>query len=227
MRRLARLAALALAILAGACSSEGPTDLFRIGEATVAGVLGDDEPPALEREPTRAELERIRSAVIAVSRIDGPRAFVVPLARNGPFLTYLDANRRGLVFRGNALVATQGQAFDLEAVRFAPDDPIANPTPLLEWPERVDRVYEFHQRDIGPYIIALTCTFQRLGREEIEIVEREYALIRVIERCRNHRREVINTYWMEPDTGFAWKSRQWAGPDLPPFVIEIIRPFRG
>jgi len=222
MRRLAIPALFALA----ACSSDGPTDLFRIGQATVGGLFADPA-PAPQPTLTRAELDRIRSAVIAVSEPGGPRAFIVPLARNGPYLTYLDAARRGLVFRGNALVATQGQAFDLEAVRFADGDPIATPTPVADWPRRIDRVYEYQERDIGPFIIAMSCVFTPEGPEEIEILERRHEPVRVTERCYNRARSVENTYWVEPDTGFAWKSQQWAGPNLPPFVIEIIRPFRG
>jgi hypothetical protein len=63
--------------------------------------------------------------------------------------------------------------------------------------------------------------------ERIEIVELTYDLMRVNEVCRNAEREIINTYWVDAQTGFIWKSEQWLGPRIGHVTIEIIRPYSG
>jgi len=224
IRRTARLGLVA-AMLLGACTSEGPNDLGRVGRLALDSVIGA-EPDPPQPLPTRAEINRTRPALIAINFPDQPPGLIAPVVKNGPYLTYADQSRRSLIIRGGALSGTRGQPFDLIAVRHSQDDPIAHPRPLWEWPTVVDREYQYTQRDQEPFSITLTCLYDRMGEEEIEIIERFYEVVRVRETCRNSTREVINTYWAVEETGFIWQSQQWAGPSIPPFVIRVVRPFR-
>jgi hypothetical protein len=36
--------------------------------------------------------------------------------------------------------------------------------------------------------------------------------------------ETQNSYWVDANTGFVWKSLQQYSPDLPPIQIEIYKP---
>lgn len=221
-------APLLLALAIAACSSE-PNDVsarfgqFALETVLPEGLFGDETAPA--PQPTRAELDRIPSAMIALSNAIGPRAFVVPLADNGGYVTYLDANRRGVVLQGGAIVGTLSYGIALNGVRNAASDPIAYPRPLAEWPGEVRRAYEYRQRDGADYIVALTCTYERGVRERIEIVERSYTVTRIAETCANRARNVVNTYWVADD-GFIWKSRQWVAPKTEPLTLEVIRPYQ-
>jgi len=215
---------LALAVGLGACASEGPGYFHRLGTALKDTVAPPEPEPAPER--TRAELDEIPYATIAVS-FEGRRAFLVPLADNGGYLDYRDSTGRGIRMLGGAVAGTQGLGRDLEAVRFALDDPVAHPVPLAKWPDELHRAYQFRQREGPQYVITLGCRLERVARETIEIVERSYDLVRISELCRNQRREVANTYWVEEETGFIWKSRQWLGPTIGQVTVEIIRPYTG
>lgn len=222
------LGILGLLGLLASCTSEGETDLVKIGRLAyneLAGVEKGEEPP--EKQPTRAELDRIPFATIAVSFEEGPRSYVVPVANHGGYLTFYDERRRALILYGGAIAGTQGQPYDLLGVRHSLDDPVAYPRPLAEWPGEIDREYQFLKKDQKRFSITLRCTYRRVVREMIEIVERRYEVVRIEETCTNARRQVTNTYWVAPETGRIWRSVQWAGPQLPNFVIEIIRPFRG
>jgi hypothetical protein len=185
------------------------------------------EQPAPARELTRAELDQIPYATIALSFDGGPRTFLVPLADNGGYLTYLDQNRRGLVMKGGAVTATKALGEDLRAVRHHRADPVATPAPLAEWPEGVYRDYQFHKRDGVEYSVTLACVFERLARETVEIVGLDFEVVQISEICTNAARQVVNTYWVEEETGFIWKSQQWLGPNLDPATVEIIRPYSG
>jgi len=218
--------ALAVAGVLAGCSSSGDNTFRQLGALTKAAYFGGEKP---ERPPelTRAQLDEIPYATIALRLGDGTRTFLVPLADNGGYLNYLGSGGRGVVMLGGAVTGTQALGQDLEAVRHQPDDPVAHPTPVGEWPGQVWRDYQFAQRSGTDYSITLNCVFERLVRETIEIVEIDFEVVRISEVCTNARRQIVNTYWVEAETGFIWKSTQWLGPHLEPATIEIIRPYSG
>ena len=223
------LRVLTIAALAGGlagCASSGDTNLQQIGALAQVSIFGPEE-TAPQPEMTRAQLDLIPFATIALSFDGGPRTFLVPLADNGGYLNYLDASRRGLVMLGGAVTATKALGQDLKAVRHHRGDPIARPTPLADWPLHLYRDYQFRQRDGAAYSITLSCVFERVARERVEIVEIGFDVVRVSETCTNAARSVTNTYWVEAETGFIWKSDQWLGPHLGQATVEIIRPYSG
>ena len=223
-----RLSGLALAVAGGlaGCSSSDDTTFQRIG-ALAKVSFGGVEKPEPKPERTRAELNQIPFATIALTFGDGPRTFMVPLSDNGGYLSYLDASSRGFVMLGGAVSSTKALGQDIAAVRHQPNDPVAYPTPVAEWPSQIYRDYQFAQRSGAEYSITLSCVFERLVSETIEIVEINFDVVRISEVCTNAKRQVTNTYWVEPDTGFIWKSRQWLGPHIDQATIEIIRPYSG
>lgn len=225
---IARSLILALALGLAACSSGGGSAFEKLGPLIKEGVLGGEEAPPPRPEPTRAELNAIPFATIALSSDKTPaRAFVIPVADNGGYLVYMDQLRRSVVLRGGLLTATHGLGYNLSAIKHQADDPIAYRTPMANWPGTVVRNYQFHLSGREDYEITLTCTLQPVARETVTIVELTFSLMRVEERCVNSARVVENTYWAEPDSGFIWKSRQWVGPRQDPLIVEIIRPYKG
>ena len=223
-----RLGLLGLALAGGltACSSSGDNNFRRLGALAKTSFTGAAE-PAPRQELTRAELNNIPFATIALSFGGGQRTFLVPLADNGGYLNYFGSGGRGLVMIGGAVAGTQALGQDLQAVRYHPDDPVAYSTPVADWPGQVYRDYQYAQRSGAEYSITMACVFERLARENIEIVEIDFEVVRISEVCTNARRQFTNTYWVEPETGFIWKSQQWLGPNLEQATIEIIRPYGG
>jgi hypothetical protein len=217
---------LALAMAGGlaACSSTGDNTVGKVGALARVSIFGAEE-AAPTPELTREQLNQIPSATIALIFGDGPRTFLVPLADNGGYLNYFDSGGHGLVMLRGAVTGTQGLGQDLDAVRHQADDPIAHPTPVADWPGQVYRDYQYSERSGAEYSITLSCMFERLVSETIEIVEIDFDVVRISEICTNARRQITNTYWVEADTGFIWKSQQWLGPNLTQATIEIIRPY--
>ncbi|MEM9737199.1 MAG: YjbF family lipoprotein, partial [Pseudomonadota bacterium] len=211
-------------VLVAACSSDEQATSTRLGQFALEQ-LRPSEPAPEPVTVTRAQLNQIPFATISLAIQESPPAFVVPLADNGGYLTYMDQTRRGIVMQGGAVVGTLGFGIDLNGVRSAANDPVAQPTPLSRWPGQVYRSYQYLQRDGPEYTISLTCVFERVARERIEIVEISYDVVRVAETCTNRARQVVNQYWVEEETGFIWRSIQWASPQIPPLTVEIIRPY--
>lgn len=226
-RKIGRWAALGVLVSALAACTERRTN---IGEQFFPlirdSILGPPELPP-PRKRTRAETDQIRFATIALARLADPerRTLLVPIANNAGFLSYADQSRRGVVIFGGLVTATKGLLFDMTAIKHQSDDPIARMVPLDRWPRVVVRNYQFTRLNTSDYEVSVTCVFNRIASEQIEIIERTYDVTRVQETCANPQRDFTNTYWVEPDTGFIWKSEQWLGPKLEPYVVEVVRPF--
>ncbi|MEM9045531.1 MAG: YjbF family lipoprotein [Pseudomonadota bacterium] len=217
-----RLAVAALVALT-ACTEQGDNDALRVSRLVFDQNFGDK--PAPREIPSRAQLNEIRSALLALEIGGRDPVFIVPIAQNGPYLTYMDPGRRGLVLHDAAISSTIAFGHDLKGIKTQDNDPIAHQTPLAEWPSVFDRVYQYRVRDGEDFIIALTCQFTDAEDEVIEIYELLFETVRVTETCVNSYRKVTNTYWVEADTGFIWRSDQWVSPKQPRMSIEIIRPF--
>lgn len=218
-----RCFSLVVIVVLSACTERGGTDAVRIGRMILDQALGEE----LEtyEPPTRERLNQIRSALLALGIGDRDPVFIVPTAKNGPYLTYLDTGRRGLILQGGAISATVGLGHDLKGLKISKDDPVVYRTPLAEWPSVIKRVYQYRVRDGEDYIIGLTCQFSRGPHAVIEIYELFFETVQVTETCANAYRTVTNTHWVEPDTGFIWRSEQWVSPKLPDLTVEIVRPF--
>ena len=230
MTRLARLVLAACGALLAGCSSGNNTVFERMApileEKLFGGpIFGEEEPVVPARQPTRAELNQIPFALISLQVGENPPTYVVPVADNRGHLVYQDPGRRGVVMEGGLITATHGLGYNLDAVAHAHDDPVAVPTPLPQWPEGVDRSYEFSLRGQIHYEIAVTCAFQRGPREFIEIVDLSFEVVRVTETCANPERRFVNTYWVDPESGFIWRTTQWVGPRLSPMTVEIVKPY--
>jgi hypothetical protein len=219
---------LSLAIQLGACASGGETLFERIGSLASNSIAAPGDPAAATAPAiTRDQLDQIPYATVAFSKDGGPRVILVPVTDNGGYLNYRDPGGDAIIMFGGAISGSESLGFDLQAVQHHWLDPIAHQTPLAAWPGRQNRVYQFLQRDLGRYILTLDCVYEPAVSERIEIVELTYDLMRVNEVCRNAEREIINTYWVDAQTGFIWKSEQWLGPRIGHVTIEIIRPYSG
>ena len=223
---ISRSLALTAVLLIAGCASDRQTFAESFFQLAQAELFGPGEQPAAPT-PTRAQLDEIPYAMIALSRVNDPRrGFIVPVADTGGHLFYQDINRSGVVLRGGLITATHGFARNLSAVLHQDDDPVAVPTPVANWPVTVVRNYQLARMSTDDYEITVTCSSQPVARERIEIIERFYEVMRIQEICINPARSFTNTYWAEPETGFIWKSEQWIGPQRAPLIIEVIRPFR-
>lgn len=219
------------AVILAACSSGGDSTSERLApilQDTIFGgpIFGEDKPAPKPPVFTRAQLNDVPFATIAVKDAEGNRSYVVPLADNGGYLMYQDAGRRGITMRGGLITATQGFFYNMSASQHAVEDPIVTPKPVAEWPARVFRNYQFSLRGgAKDFEITASCRFKFGPRERIEIVELFFDTVRITETCSNTVRSFENTYWADPTSGFIWRSEQWVGPRQDSLNIEIIRPY--
>ena len=210
-----RVAAALLCLLAlGGC---GESVVGRSASALGSVLFGNKRPPV-----TRAQVDESPYAAILVSVDGGTVAYVVLYGSVGGRQFWIAADRAVLVTEGGRLVATAGMAGGrIVDTWFGPPDPLVGPVELL------DGAAGWRQVDIQPgevFGLRLDCTMQVTARGPQVILERQYELATVEERCRTSGgSSVVNRFWVDPRTGFVWASDQWAGP-AGRVRIEVVKP---
>ncbi|SDX15397.1 Group 4 capsule polysaccharide lipoprotein gfcB, YjbF [Albimonas donghaensis] len=231
----AALAGVGLAVLAGCSGGTGSSGgdsgaavLASVGDVIAdqtSGLFGSDDeapPPTL----TRAQINAINAALVTGSIDESPDAFFVALAINGPRVTYMTPTRQSLTFDGMALAATHGLGVDLAGYKSDREaDPLVTRRPLRDWPARVTRIYRYHDALGGLFTRTFECALRWIGTEPVEIYELTYDLVHVEELCASPYRKMINRYWVDEETGFVWKSRQYVSPERGSVDLKVLTPF--
>lgn len=220
-RRAARsLAALTL-ILTGGCSSggSGNTDysqFYQILRTSLAASMG-------KVRVTREQAAAIPYASLGYS-IDGGNQMVLVLATdsNGELL-WTSPSHVVIVTRDGRITRTLGLPQDLAAVTSPSGFPPA-PAAALRAPFTSTRQEDFPQ--LGLYGVNLSCRARLVGRQKIDILGQPIVANRVEENCRSQNPDWTFTdiYWLDPDNGLAWRSRQHTHPKGGTVEIEVFRP---
>ena len=150
---------------------------------------------------------------------------IAPVSDIDGYVVYQDAERRGVVLRGGLVTGTHGLGRNLSGVRHDVGDPVVNPTPVVSWPQTVNRSYQIWHGSgaLRGFDVTVACLYQRRGPERIEIYDRFFDTERVDEVCGNNVRSFTNVYWVNAPTGIVLQSRQWVGPTLEPLFIQVIK----
>lgn len=123
---------------------------------------------------------------------------------------------------GGQVCGTHGLGGQLDDMRIEGGNPFID-LRSLEGTATVRRQYDWpggHR-----YGIPVTGTLRRGGQETVEILGRSRHLVRYEEELRGPGVEGHNTYWIDPATGTAWKSRQLVAPGSYIDIVQL-KPYR-
>jgi hypothetical protein len=81
-------------------------------------------------------------------------------------------------------------------------------------------------RDLSLIGAGAACRSVDTGEESIEILGTSLTTRHVVEDCRIALIDwsFENEFWVDPDTGFVWQSRQYVHPKLPRVTFRVLRP---
>ncbi|HXQ52380.1 MAG TPA: YjbF family lipoprotein [Stellaceae bacterium] len=172
---------------------------------------------------TRADIDRIQYACIAARMGDGPQALLVLGPNDGIDLNWISAKREVLVTRNGRVVKTYGLEQDVKATVFLTPDPVGGPSGDFAASKEFVRTLDLEPRHQDGVVVR--STFEPAGVDEIDILG---ARLRTeLWQERGAAPEIdwtfVNQYWIDPGSGYVWKSRQVAAPLLPPIEIIIYR----
>lgn len=202
----------------GACSSSGSGygEYFHVvHEAWKAG-FGD------------GAITRDQAASVAYAsmgwRLNGGAEHLIVLATDtGGEQLWTSAEHIVLVTRDGRILRTVGLPKDLAATTA---DPARNQSPAaaLQGPLQTSRQQDFP--DMNHYGVAIRCRAVSRGPESITILGAAIATLRVEENCAAQGLDwrFTDSFWVDPQSGFVWKTIQHIHPGGNVIQTEIFRP---
>ncbi|WP_313203758.1 YjbF family lipoprotein [Stenotrophomonas sp.] len=166
--------------------------------------------------PTEAQIAANRFPQAYVTADDISGVIVLGYVDDGQQVWYagnhaiLHSNAEGL-FSG---ISKDGEAYESQIVGSSPFQNLNTITAATQVSRKYDWLPDYKMG------VEVTGTLARVGRETVEIGGRSMELIRFKEQLHGGGMSGTNTYWVDPGTGFIWKSKQYLAPD---YAIEVVQ----
>lgn len=210
---------LALSVLSS-CGNDservGPGKM--LGMVTKSGLGKQGEVPAGQPTGlTRAALAQIGLPIqLAVVENVSIAAIIAKEATNKDVETWATVDDVTISLREGVLVSTRGLGTDL-MVADVPSTKI-----LRSSSEPYQRTHVYLDGSDQRDAVVFSCKVVDRSNQVIEIVEKKYNTIRVVERCGAGAAMFENEYWIQGASTIR-KSRQWIGKELGHLRIEDLR----
>ena len=223
MRRVAsRSLAAGSALLLAACASGGATSspwgqYFELLQQGFSNTFGGG---AITRDQAAAT----PYASLGYRLNGGPQGLVVLATNINGEQLWTSSAHIVLVTQDGRVTRSVGLAHDIG--RLVPSSGTTLPRPALAMsgPLTVTLMADFP--DIASYSVPLTCHLAAMGVDPITILGQAIATTRVEENCESPQLgwRFRNSYWLDPTSGFAWRSLQHLTPKGDTIETEILRP---
>lgn len=173
---------------------------------------------------TRAQAAAIPYASLGYSVGDADERILVLATDTDGKQIWTSAEHVVLTTHGGRLVQTVGLPYNLAGMTSANNGDLPPLAAAIKAPYTSVRLMDFP--DLSAYGVRAVCTTQSKGPESVTVLGTTIATTRVDERCRSGERDwsFTNSYWLDPQTGMVWQSRQSIHPRLDSLQIEIFRP---
>jgi hypothetical protein len=189
----------------------------------VAKFVRDNMTKGDDLHMSRADVDRLKYACIAARMGDGPQVLLVLAPNDGVELNWVSAQREVLVTRRGRVVKTYGLVQDVKATIPLTPDPVGGSSGDFAVTKEFVRTLDLEPRHQDGVIVR--STFEPGGVEEIDILGDRFRT--ELWRERGAAPEIdwqfVNQYWIDPVSGYVWKSRQAAAPALPPIELIVYR----
>ena len=141
------------------------------------------------------------------------QALMLPISRRDNYVNYWSGSGQSITTNGSIISKTNGINIDLLSVELNKNSPLLYEIEPQLWPLNGTREHSYLNHLNGIDKISFECEFIFEEKEKIVIVEIEYQLTKIIEKCKNEKRSFNNEFWVDPN-GFIWKSNQWLNNDV-------------
>ena len=172
---------------------------------------------------TRDQASAIPYASIGYSLDDGNQMMLVLATDSGGDLLWTGASHVVIVTRDGRIVRTAGMGHDLAGltVRGGTAPP---PSAAIQAPFSTIRLEDFSE--LGLYGVQLSCRTRLVGRQKIEVLGQVMTTDRIDEACRSETPNwsFVDIYWVDPENGLVWRSRQHIHPKGGKVETDLFRP---
>ena len=219
---LGRAAACGAVILAAACSSSnsGNTNyaqFFKLTRQSLSAGFG-------KTRITREQAAAIPYASLGYTLDGGNQGLLVLATDSGGDLLWTSAAHVVIVTREGRIIRTVGLGKDLSNVTSRDQSGLPPVATAVRAPFSSTRLADFP--DLGLYGVRVSCRTTLAGRQSVKILGQLIATLRVDEACtsRNPDWSFTDSFWVDKDSGFVWRSRQHVHPKGMLVETEIFRP---
>lgn len=209
------LAPLVLAIGVAGCSSDSGSDWSSV-LTMVKGYWRGAETVNLQEAAT------IPYASIGVRIGDGSQVIFVLASDTVGERLWVAGQRAALTTREGRIVRSAGLGHDLTG--FVPTPGLFATGPGGWNNRRVEWSVDYS--DTRTYSLQIQCNDRTAGPEAITLLGKAIQTMRVDENCEAPLTgwQFTNTFWVDPESGFVWRSIQHLRPDLDAIEIQTLRP---
>lgn len=153
----------------------------------------------------------------------GSQAMLVLASDTNGDLLWTAASRVVFLTRGGRLVRTVGLPHDRAGMTPQNGQSLPALGDAIRGAYRSSRMLDMPST--GTYA-SVSCTTSAKGRQLIRVLGTGIPTVRIDEVCvsRNPRWSFTDSYWIDPDNGFAWRSIQHLHPSGVTVQIDVLRP---
>ena len=211
---VSRLLSLSSFLLVTACT--GDSDVVRVGNLLFNSVAGSGL--KIPRERAAA----VPYATMGLELGSSAQVLLTLGTSMGNELDWFAGETIFVATNYGRVIRTVGLPFDLGGV---------HPSTMPSLPEtrNIDAnsaSLSFDYQDLGVFGAPAQCSRRNVGNENLEILGASILTHHVIEHCEVPvlKWKFDNDFWVDPMSGYVWRSRQYIHPKSPPIILEVLRP---
>lgn len=219
--RARRGAGLAALLFLAACSSadSGNTNyaqFYQLAKQSLSASFGNVR-------ITRDQAASIPYASMGYSQDGGNQQLLVLATDSGGEQLWTGPSHAVIVTRDGRIVRTVGMGHDLAALTLR-NGPSPAPGAAVRGAFTSIRLEDFPE--LGIYGALVSCRARLVGQQKINILGQPVTTNRVDEACQSQKPDwsFVDSYWVDPDNGLVWRSRQHIHPKGGEIETELFRP---
>ena len=214
------LAAAALLALAGCSSADtGNTNysqFYQLAKQSLSASFGNVR-------VTRDQAASIPYASMGFSIGDGNQILLVLGTDSNGEQLWTGPSHAVIVTRDGRIIRTVGLGHDLAGLTMR-NGAAPAPGAAVQGAFTSTRLEDFPE--LGIYGAQVSCRARLVGQQKINILGQPVTTNRVDEACQSRKPDwsFVDTYWVDPDNGLVWRSRQHIHPKGGKIETELLRP---